>query len=754
MINALDPKYTDLPGVRPISQMYRRRISTANHIDITVVTPFYNSGEFFTQTFVSVMAQSLQNWEWVIVDDGSTDQSSLLRLAEFAKQDARIKVVQQENAGTAAARNNGFSNSSGRYICLLDHDDMIEPTYFEKCVWFLDSNSEFSFCNSYNVIFGSQEFLWTQGFERAKDYLKANSAPPIAVIRREAFEAVGGFDATIRILYEDWDFWLKMANMGYWGYTIPEYLQWYRKLESGRYEQILKSGYDNADFAVAMQKKYPGLKSRFPQPQKRHLKSYENVETSWSVNNCLQSNSSGRRIMFILPWMVTGGADRVNLDLIEGLVVNGHDVTVCATLSADHNWEYKYSELTPDVFILPNILHCTDYPRFLAYLIWSRQVDTVVIAGSTIGYQLLPYLQAAAPNTAFIDINHLEELDWMNGGHPRFGVGYQDALDLNIVTTRHLAKWMESRGADPARIRVMSTGVRLPNSNQQDNIRKSVRLRYGIIDELPVIVFAGRLCEQKRPKFLAKILKAAKDADLHFRVLIVGDGELRSKLESLLKSYDLLSCVQMTGSLTHEQWLEVLAGADILLMPSQNEGISIALLEAMAAGVVPVVARVGGHEELVSESAGYLISHGEGELDEYLCALRKLTDRAGELEAKSKACQGLMASEYSWGKTISDFKYIVSEAHGAKKDRRCQFSLAMGRELATLAFENMRLSNLTESIWGRQPTGAAQTADSKMAQMVRFLVFLGKTKLGKFLRGITIVRNVARSLISWFVSSK
>ena len=97
--------------------------------------------------------------------------------------------------------------------------------------------------------------------------------------------------------------------------------------------------------------------------------------------------------MFLLPWMVEGGADRVNIDLIEGLVAGGADVTVCATLEADHRWLGKFAELTRDVFVLPNFLSLSDFPRFILYLIESRSIDTVLIAGSTLGYQLLPYLR-------------------------------------------------------------------------------------------------------------------------------------------------------------------------------------------------------------------------------------------------------------------------------------------------------------------------------------------------------------------------
>ncbi len=713
MINRTEPDFSDLPGRRPCPRNYKRGTIASPHIDVSIITPYYNTPTFFFETFVSLQAQSLQNWEWLIIDDGSSDQASVDRLADIAAQDNRIKTFRQENAGTATARNTGFRHSKGRYICLLDHDDMLEPTYLEKCIWFLDSNHEFAFCNSYSVVFGTQEFLWTVGFERGKAFLQANSGPPISVVRRTAYAECGGFDESIRILYEDWDFWLAMAKAGHWGYTIPEFLQWYRKLGSGRYERILQSGYQNDKFARAMQDKYPGIAKLFPDPARRHPLPFETIQTTALVANPLAANSLGRRILFLVPWMVMGGADRVNLDLVEGLTSRGHDVTICATLRADHQWEHQFSHFTPDIFVLPNILRSSDYPRFLAYLIQSRQIDTVVISGSTVGYQFLPYLRAVSPDVAFVDLCHVEEPHWLNGGHPRFGVGYQDALDLNIVTTKHLSEWMQERGADGTRISVMHAGVRTVQATQAE-IRQRVRAELSIPLDVPVIVFAGRICEQKRPFMLAEIFKAARDHDLTFRALIIGDGEQKGQLEQLLRQYDLTAHAQMLGSVSHQRWLNILVASDILLMPSQYEGISIALLEAMAAGVVPVVAKVGGQDEIVSPDAGVLIPHGDNELQAYLDAIRRLLCNPAELQHMSNQCKAIAASKLSWDSMVDRFLALLDDAHQLRVDHpRYPISPNLGRELASLALEYQRLGEALAA-----PQSAVLSRHSWLGQMI------------------------------------
>lgn len=148
----------------------------------------------------------------------------------------------------------------------------------------------------------------------------------------------------------------------------------------------------------------------------------------------------------------------------------------------------------------------------------------MLVAGSTLGYQLLPYLRTAAPNTTFVDLCHTEEMHWLNGGHPRFGVGYQDALDMNVVSTRHLSEWMVQRNANASKIRVMYTGIKSHPVSLTKNQRAEMQRGFGLDEHALTIIFAGRMCNQKRPLKLAEILHALKQAGVRFNALIIGEG--------------------------------------------------------------------------------------------------------------------------------------------------------------------------------------------------------------------------------------
>lgn len=719
-------------------------------IDVSIVTVCHDP-EALEEALAFLLCQSLQNWEWIIVDCSGDEESAAGKISLSGWADERISIIQGQGLTPGAARNIALSSGRGRYVCFLDQGDEIEPTFLEKCLWFLETNQEFSFCNSYTV-FKPGNIKCNHGFELGEDYFKdANKIGLASVIRCSALNECGGFDDALPDDHAIPEFWVRMAQAGHWGYSLREYLH------GRRTDLIIRAarmpGLTPLDPGYLVTRRQNGFLTGFPSPHRRHPVPYETVQWYAPICNPLQANAKGRSIMFLVPWMVEGGADKANLDFIDGLVSMGHDVTICATMSSEHKWADAFTRLTPDIFILPNLLHLSDYPRFLAYLIDSRKIDTVFIAGSTIGYQLLPYLRAILPGVAFVDICHVEEPHWLNGGHPRFAVGYQDAIDINIITSGHLFGWMEKRGADPGKIRLINTGVRIrPACLSQDEL-SLLQQRYDLEVGLPTIVFAGRLCEQKRPVMLAEILKAARDEGVHYNALIVGDGELRPRLESLLDVYELRSNTKMLGSVPHEQWLEILSLAQILILPSLYEGISVALIEAMAAGVIPVIAKVGGQEALVESNAGFLIPHGESEIQEYASVLRRLTGNPDEMLVRSARCRDIVVTRYTWESSMEKLDQVMDEAHHMRDNNPGQeISLGLAREWATLAIESSRLSNAVNWLWNRQnPEAGGQDAamvSENVPADIRLFILFKQSRLGGLLFGSKILNAIGRRILA------
>lgn len=118
------------------------------NIDVTIITPLYNSEDFISETIESVLSQSYQNWEMIMVDDCSTDRGVEI-VKKFQRKDDRIKLIELEkNSGAAVARNTAIKKANGRYISFLDSDDLWHPEKLESQIRFMQNNGyAFSYTN-------------------------------------------------------------------------------------------------------------------------------------------------------------------------------------------------------------------------------------------------------------------------------------------------------------------------------------------------------------------------------------------------------------------------------------------------------------------------------------------------------------------------------------------------------------------------------------------------------------------------------
>ena len=233
---------------------------------VSIVTAFFNTGPVFRETAKSVFNQSFQQWEWIIVNDGSTTPEAQTVLNEYRGIDSRICVIDQPaNVGISAAYNIGFQKAKTDYVIKLDSDDLLEPTAVEKWLWFMISFPQYAFVKGYSIGFGSQAYLWRCGFDRKRAFLLENWVDSNCMIRKSVHEAAGGFDQSIKGGFEDWDFWLRCAKNGFWGATIPEYLNWYRRQPlNNRHWTTLQNPLKRHLFRVDLWKKYGKLFFRFP----------------------------------------------------------------------------------------------------------------------------------------------------------------------------------------------------------------------------------------------------------------------------------------------------------------------------------------------------------------------------------------------------------------------------------------------------------------------------------------------------------
>lgn len=679
---------------------------------VSIVTPFHDPGAAFRETARCVLQQSLQEWEWIVVNDCSTEPLSLALLDELRESDSRIRVVDHAaNRGPGAARNTGFAAARGRYVLMLDSDDQIEPTAAEIWLWYLETHPAAGFVKGFTVNFDGETYLWEGGFHDGARFLEANQVQTTSMIRRQVHAAAGGFDEVNRGGLEDWDFWLRCAAAGYWGDTVPEYLDWYRR-RATHVERWPNwdEGPRQRDFRNGLRARFPRLfDGGFPVVANRFHEPHEVLTDELPLSNSLAKRR--QRLLLVAPWLTTGGADKFNLDLVRQLTARGWEVTVATTLRGDHAWLPEFTAVTPDVFVLSHFLPLPDAPRFLRYLIQSRDVDAVLTSHSELAYRLLPYLRAHCPKVAFLDYCHIEEPEWNNGGYPALSVRYQEQLDLSIVSSQHLAGWMTRRGADPSRIAVATTNVDADAWRPDSEARQRTRRELAVAGETPVILFAGRLVAQKQPRVLASTLSRLAKLGAEFSVVVAGDGPERYQLQYAIAGAGLQDRMRWLGAVPTARMRELMAAADVFFLPSRWEGISLSLFEAMACGLAVVAADVGGQRELVDAECGVLVasSDEESEAEAYAQALAPLLADA-QMRRRLGACARARVTERfrldQMGETMNEL--ILRAGESCRTRPRPILSRSLGRALAEEAVEYARLYDLSVRLWasGARDDGA------------------------------------------------
>jgi glycosyltransferase involved in cell wall biosynthesis len=723
VIDTRAPDYQNSPASSQRPDFSYALADPAAAPQITVVTPFYNEGPVFHETARSVLRQSFQQWEWIIVNDASTETASLEILAHYRTLDPRIRVVDQTvNQGPSAARNVAFQMARTASVANVDSDNLLEPTALEKWLWYLETHPEASFVKGLSVGFGAETYLSTGGFQDGADFLTENRVDMTTMIRRDVHRAVGGFDESIREGLEDWDFWLRCASQGFWGGSVPEYLDWYRRRSSHADRwKTWDRGERERRFRDDLRRRYPGLwDNGFPEVRSPAQVPHATVPDVLPFDNVLAKHTG--RLLLVAPWLTMGGSDKFTLDLVRELSRHGWEVTIATTLDANGSWQAEFARYTPDVFLLHRFIDLPNFPRFLRYLAHSRQVDAVLVTHSELGYQLLPYLRAHLPHATFLDYCHIEE-EWKNGGYPRLSVEFQELLDVNVVSSEHLKEWMVGRGADAVRIRVCHTNIDTDLWRPDLGVRHTVRRELSIDEAVPLILYAARCCDQKQPRVFAQTLLQLHQASIQFVALVAGDGPDFGWLRRFVATNALRSNVHLLGAVTLERVNELMKAADIFFLPSAHEGIALSVYEAMASGLAVVSADVGGQRELVTPECGTLIERADerGEMEAYARVLSELVTDPARRQALGRAARARVESGFrldDMGRRMVEILDEAVELHDTQP--RPLPGLGLARACAAQAVEFTRFTREFDKLWHAWEGGGAVSAAGAAAGAARW----------------------------------
>jgi glycosyltransferase involved in cell wall biosynthesis len=198
---------------------------------VSVIMPVYNGAKYIGEAIGSVFAQTYKDWELIVVDDGSTDDTESV----VANLSLPLKFLRQQNLGPSAARNLGLRSATGKYIAFLDADDTWDQNFLSMTVCQLDGldKSVVGICSGwvYTDEYGTElphTRVSRDGYLGLQDFLITNPFPIHAILARSnLLLSVNGFDDQIHAM-EDWDLWLRLIAMGGQFYAVQSCLAKYR----------------------------------------------------------------------------------------------------------------------------------------------------------------------------------------------------------------------------------------------------------------------------------------------------------------------------------------------------------------------------------------------------------------------------------------------------------------------------------------------------------------------------------------------
>lgn len=665
----MDFDFTKQPGKR---YSKKRAVSMRKPL-ATIVTPFYNAGKYFKQTFQAVVNQTFPWFEWLIIDDGSDQQKDLALLAALAKTDSRISVIHQDNRGLAAARNTGFQMANTDIIVPLDADDLLEPQFLEYTWFGLYFHPDAAWCYTDSVGFGQQEYVWRKRWN-AKRLKKENFLVATAAIRKQAFVMAGGYQEKKQAYYEDWQFWLRLLAKQQYPVHVKGYFFWYRRRDNGMLSGIchnhrqqrlcrrmIRQPANKVDTSVRAVE-YPLHKSAEPYSQPTYL-AFWNEYSVCSVHNgqdrkhaepsgnLSDSNGEKIRILLLVPWLVMGGADRLNLELVKGLNRDRFAVSVITTVPSDHEWQKYFAQYTDEIFHLPDFLDAAHFLEYVAYYIQTRNVQILFLSNSYRGYSMLPWLRRQFPRLCMVDYVHMEEWYWKAGGFARLSANYGAFLDRTYVcNTKTRDVLVHTFGRDTESVAVMYIGVNVHRFDPEKVPKGRFYQKLGVAATRPIVLYPCRMDAQKRPFLMLAVAEKVRRQIPDVLFVAAGSGPQKEALQRAIQKRGLsghVICIDPVGRMEY-----CYQDAKLTLICSLKEGLSLTAYESCAMGTPVVSSDAGGQSDLIDNRVGRLVpvrqkegedfdqrKYAEEEIEDYAQAIGKLLSDQVLYQACSETCR-------------------------------------------------------------------------------------------------------------------
>lgn len=584
---------------------------------ISIITPAWNPTEYLFQTANCILNQTYPYFEWIIIDDGSTNKESLEILKQVEEMDSRITVLHKKNEGLSKTRDYGVKHSSKEtdIVVFIDDDDLLDKTYLECAYYTLCANpgASWTYCDVVN--FQGEQNLWNKKFSSSRMKYE-NLLVSQAMVRKTAFNDVNGFVLEGNGHYEDWIFWLKLMAKGHYPVHMSFYGFWYRRKKTSGQLKLAASNHKKnikeiAKYAKKIEKEVIAVE--YPKDDYNWDGITENIST---VVIPEFKNNKKTNIMVIVPWMTVGGADKFNLDLFKMIDKNKYSITLISMQPTEYVWRQQFEEACDEVFDLSSFINRKDWLSFINYIIESRHIDIIFNTNSVTGYMMLPYLHAKYPDLPILDYVHMEEWYNRNGGYSRDSAAVGSVIDKTLFCNKNSENILiDYFKRNKESVGTVYIGVDADKFDPEKYDKEALRKKYGVTKDQFVMSVIARIDYQKRPILLMKIIREVINENKIKNPIFViaGDGPLLSKIKKIAANDNTAKYIKFIGKTSSPD--EIYAISDLTLNCSIKEGLALTSYESLSMGVPVVSADVGGQKELINDDTGVIVPCMQDEAD-------------------------------------------------------------------------------------------------------------------------------------------
>lgn len=579
---------------------------------VSVIITCFNYAHYIDEAIESVLRQTFESIEIIVVEGGSSDQASRIHAASLDR--TQVRVLMQGHAHRAGAnRNLGISQALGKYICCLDADDKLAPTYIEKAAYILES-SQVDVVSAAQQCFGmDNSTYWVLARPSLEDLLSNNNVLTCAVFRRDLWERSGGFrdtdtDITGHV-HEDWSYWVRLAALGARFYNMsrdPMLLYRVHSISLSRSTDVLSMSQQRK-----LIREINGDLINDVSISVSHKLSAETLHPHSDAPAAMNSVATRQykyTILLAVPYLALGGAERLLSSILQYISQKDVRFIVVTSIPLEPhmgNTQAWFEKATSEIYNLPLFLPNELWEHFLYYIIESKSVDLIWVAGSAFLYDNLKHVKSRYPNLPVVD------LIFNTIGHTANNRLRRSKIDHIIVENNQVLTWFIDDGVARDNLSLMESGIDLlavrPEMRSDD-----IRASFTTAPEEILVAFFGRWSPEKNPLLFIEIARRSY-GKMAVKFIMSGTGPMKEAVEAEIAASNFpTGYFNLLGEV--DETIPYIATADLVMITSTFDGRPIVALEALACGTPVIASRVGGLPDLIEDRVtGWLCNPEEVE---------------------------------------------------------------------------------------------------------------------------------------------